>query len=67
MKNIKTSTVDCCSSPGLISVEQAVDKILSSATVIEETETVDILDGLNRVLAENLCSTIDVPGYDNSA
>ena len=34
---------------------------------VEQTETVDILDALNRVLAEDLHSTIDVPGYDNSA
>ncbi len=67
MKNIETKTVDCCASPGLISVEQAIDKILLQATAVEQTETVDILDALNRVLAEDLYSTIDVPGYDNSA
>lgn len=59
--------VDCCASPGLLSVEQAIDKILSQATVVEQSETVDILDALNRVLAEDLHSSIDVPGYDNSA
>jgi len=67
MKNIETKTVDCCASPGLISVEQAIDKILSQATAVEQSETVDILDALNRVLAEDLHSSIDVPGYDNSA
>ena len=67
MKNIKTTSADCCASPGLISVEQAIDKILSQATAVEQSETVDILDALNRVLAEDLHSSIDVPGYDNSA
>lgn len=67
MKNIETKTVDCCASPGLISVEQAIEKILTQAMPVEQTETVDILDALNRVLAEDLYSTIDVPGYDNSA
>jgi len=67
MKNIKISTADCCASPGLLTVEQAIDKILSQATAVEQTEMVPILDGLNRVLAEDLKSTIDVPGYDNSA
>ena len=67
MKNIETKTVDCCATPGLLSVEQAIDKILSQAVPIEETESVDILDALNRVLAEDMHSTIDVPGYDNSA
>lgn len=67
MKNIETKTIDCCATPGLLSVEQAIENILSQAVPVEETETVDILDALNRVLAEDLHSTIDVPGYDNSA
>lgn len=67
MKEINLSTADSCATPGLITVEQAIDKILSSATAVAETETVQILDGLNRVLAEAISSTINVPGYDNSA
>ncbi len=67
MKNIETNTVDCCASPGLISVEQATEKILSQASPVEQVESINILDALNRVLAEDLKSTIDVPGYDNSA
>ncbi len=67
MKTIKTSAADCCASPGLISVEQAIEKILAQAIPVEQVEQVDILDALNRVLAEDLHSTIDVPGYDNSA
>ncbi len=67
MKNIEIKTVDCCASPGLISVEQAIEKILCQAVPVEETENVNVLDALNRVLAEDLHSTIDVPGYDNSA
>ncbi len=59
--------VDCCASPGLLSVEQAIEKILSQAAAVEQTESVDILNALHRVLAEDLHSTIDVPGYDNSA
>jgi molybdopterin molybdotransferase len=59
--------VDCCASPSLLTVGQAVEKILSQATTVEQTETVNLLDALNRVLAEDLQSTIDVPGYDNSA
>ena len=67
MKNIEIKTADCCASPGLISVEQATEKILSQASPVEQVERVNILDALNRVLAEDLHSTIDVPGYDNSA
>ena len=67
MKDIKTSAADCCASPGLITVDQAIEKILSQAVPVEQVETVGILNGLNRILAEDLHSTIDVPGYDNSA
>lgn len=67
MKTIKTVSVDQCAQPGLLSVNQAIDKILAEAIPVKSSETVDILDALNRVLAEDLNSTIDVPGYDNSA
>ena len=67
MKNIETKSADSCASPSLLSVDQAIEKILTPAVAVEETETVDILDALNRVLAEDVHSTIDVPGYDNSA
>lgn len=67
MSKQKTIAVDCCSTPGLLTVEQAIDKILSQAKAVEQSESVNILDALNRVLAEDLQSTIDVPGYDNSA
>ncbi len=67
MNKKNTVQTDCCATPGLISVEQAIEKILSQAVPVDETETVDILDALNRILAEDLHSSIDVPGYDNSA
>ena len=67
MKTIKTSAADSCATPGLLSVEQAIENILAQAEPVEQVEQVDILDALNRVLAEDLHSTIDVPGYDNSA
>ena len=67
MKQINVSSADSCATPGLITVEQAIDRILSSVTAVTETESVEILDGLNRVLAEDISSTINVPGYDNSA
>ncbi len=67
MRDIEIKTVDCCASPGLISVEQALEKVLAQASPVEQVEQVNILHALNRVLAEDLHSTIDVPGYDNSA
>lgn len=65
-KKEKTQT-DYCASPELLSVAQAVETILEQAVPVLETEKIDILDAINRILAEDLCSTIDVPGYDNSA
>ena len=41
------SPTDCCATPGLISVDQAIEKILSQATAVEQTESVNILDALN--------------------
>jgi molybdopterin molybdotransferase len=50
----------------MITVEQALDKILSYATALEEEER-PILDSLGQVLAEDIYSDIDVPPLDNSA
>ncbi len=61
------SMTDCCASPGLLSVGDAVQKILAQAVPVVETESLPVEQALHRVLAEDLCSTIDVPGYDNSA
>lgn len=58
---------DSCATPGLITVDQAVEKILSQVSVVTRTENINVLDAVNRVLAEDLRSSIDVPGFDNSA
>ena len=58
---------DACASPGLIPVDEAVSRILDAATSVLQSENVNIADGLDRVIAEEVTSTIDVPGYDNSA
>lgn len=50
----------------MISVEQAVEKILSNTGVLEEEER-PILDAMGQVLAEDIYSTIDIPPLDNSA
>jgi molybdopterin molybdotransferase len=48
------------------SVEQALEKILSSIQVLGEEER-GILESLGQVLGEDVSSTIDVPPRDNSA
>ena len=58
---------DCCSSPSLISVDDAIARILEPVSAVEQFEVVDIEEALGRVLAEDVCSSINVPGYDNSA
>jgi len=50
----------------MISVEQAMEKILSFTDVLDE-ETRPILDSLGQVMAEDIKSDIDIPPLDNSA
>ena len=50
----------------MISVEEALEKILSYVKVLEP-ERKPILDCLGQVLAEDIYSTIDIPPLDNSA
>jgi molybdopterin molybdotransferase len=50
----------------MISVEQALDKILSYVGVLEAEER-PILDCLGQVLAEDIYSSINIPPLDNSA
>jgi len=50
----------------MISVEEALKKILSYVEVLEP-ERKPILDCLGQVLAEDVYSTIDIPPLDNSA
>ena len=50
----------------MISVEQALDKILNYVDVLEDEES-PILNCLGQVLAEDIYSSIDVPPLDNSA
>ncbi len=50
----------------MISVEQALEKVLDSVRPLEP-ESVPILDALGQVLAEDVRSDVDVPPWDNSA
>ena len=51
----------------MISVEQALEKLLADASVMVSDETAGLDEGLGRVLAEDVVSAIDVPPADNSA
>lgn len=50
----------------MISVDEALDKILSSIKVLG-CEKVSILEGLGRVIAEDVYAPRDIPPLDNSA
>lgn len=53
--------------PQGLPVEQAQRIMRDFVTPIRETETVALRDALQRVLAEDIVSPIDVPAHDNSA
>lgn len=62
----------CCdhSAPGarsMLSMDEALARILAQARPVASQEDVPLLDALNRVLASAQVSAIDVPGADNSA
>ena len=58
---------DSCAGSGLISVDEAIQQLLSHASAVNEAETCDLMAALGRVLAEDIVSTLDVPGHDNTA
>ena len=58
---------DCCASPGLIPVDEALSRILAAGLPVEQTEQLPVTDALGRILAQDVVSSINVPGYDNSA
>lgn len=58
---------DCCSSPSLISVDEASSRIIQSCIPVEQSETISIEDALGRILNTDIISNINVPCYDNSA
>ena len=60
-----------CDSPvlgvNLMSVDEALSALEAVVTPLKDTETVSLIDGLQRVLAEDIYSTLDVPPLANSA
>ncbi|WP_180684260.1 molybdopterin molybdotransferase MoeA [Tepidicella baoligensis] len=53
--------------PGLMRLEDAIAGLLSSVQPVAQTETVPTFDADQRVLAQDLVSALDVPGYDNTS
>lgn len=48
-------------------LSEARDRVLAAVTPVSESERLPIRQALGRVLASDVCSTIDVPGQNNSA
>jgi molybdopterin molybdotransferase len=53
--------------PGLLSVDDALARLLAEAKPVGEVEEVSTLEATNRILARAQRSTMDVPPLDNSA
>jgi molybdopterin molybdotransferase len=64
-----TADPHSCGASGtaLLTKEQALERLLARVEPIGETESVALAEGLGRVLAEPVVSSIDVPAWDNSA
>lgn len=57
----------CCDAPGLMPLDQALKTLHASVHCVVEPESEAITDALDRILADNIISTINVPSFDNSA
>ncbi|MCB2261789.1 MAG: molybdopterin molybdotransferase MoeA [Candidatus Thiosymbion ectosymbiont of Robbea hypermnestra] len=65
-----TTRNDPSETPGArppLSMEEALAQLLAQARPVADAESVPTHSGLGRVLAEPVVSTLDVPGWDNSA
>lgn len=51
----------------MLTMEKALDRILADATPLDETETIGLQAGFQRILAQPLTAAVDVPPRDNSA
>ena len=58
---------DCCSAPGLLPFDCALENMLSQIAPVTQTLTLPITQALNYVLAQDIASPLNVPNHDNSA
>ncbi len=52
---------------GLMSLETALEEMLSRILPLSETQTLPLLKSMGRVTARAVTSPLDVPGFDNAA
>ncbi|WP_028107938.1 molybdopterin molybdotransferase MoeA [Ferrimonas futtsuensis] len=58
---------DCCSQPGLMLPAEALEKMYAACAPLNRVEEVALEEAVGRVLAEDICSLIDLPAFDNSS
>ena len=56
-----------CAEPGLISVTEAIDTLVSSVKSVPASESVPLDAAMGRVLSESVHSPVNVPPWNNSA
>ncbi len=59
--------MDHCHTSELISLQQALEKLLTQITPLTDTETVGLSQTSGRITATNIISPINVPPFANSA
>ncbi|ELM3735791.1 molybdopterin molybdotransferase MoeA [Edwardsiella piscicida] len=59
--------MDCCTPPDLLSLQQALDRLLNDAQPIADDEEVSLADAAGRISAQPIVSPLDVPPFANSA
>ena len=51
----------------LMSADDALEFLIDSAFVSDQTEAISLDDSVGRILSKDIHSKINVPGFDNSA
>ena len=59
--------MNVCDSGDLLPVEEAIEQLLAQAPPPPPTEVITLAQALGRVVAEEVFSPLDLPGWDNSA
>ncbi len=60
-------STDCCYQPKLMSFELALSTLLAKVHRPNDSESIEIMAALDRIVAVDVASPIDVPGFNNSA
>lgn len=62
-----TKITDPCSQPSLMHPDEAITLLLDQVHAVKVSELIQLPHALGRVLAEDLCSSINLPPFNNSS